>query len=169
VAWQLAVAGKSLAHVAVLIGGNDFRMYRIPRNLDLERAILDRCRSFWFTNVKQQVAPENVSLADARKRWRHEITGKVVQATPHVLELLADREEWKRDLKNAQATIERMDFALADFMGDAEAIVREDGSPLLTWKLQKRKGYTVEPSESRVMRTTKWLAQLTNKPQEIEQ
>lgn len=160
VAWQLAVAGRSLAHVAVLIGGNDFRMYRIPRNLELERAILDRCHSFWFENVKRQVPPENVSLADARKRWRHEIAGKVVKATPEILERLDAKVMLENGRSGLIKDIERINFRLAEFMGDAEAIVRDDGSPLLTWKLQKRKGYTVEPSEARVMRTTKWLTQL---------
>ena len=85
VAWYLSVTARSLAHVAVLIGGSDFRLYRVGRDLRLEGAILERVERFWRDHVRTEVPPAPTSLDDCRKRWRHEIAGKTAPLTPEVV------------------------------------------------------------------------------------
>lgn len=54
---QLAVTGKTWADVAVLIGGQDFRIYRIERDDDKVVALIEREAAFW-QKVVNDVAPE---------------------------------------------------------------------------------------------------------------
>jgi predicted phage-related endonuclease len=164
-AWYLAVTARSLAHVAVLIGGNDFRMYQVARNPDLEAAVLGRCRAFWFEHVLPQVPPDPITLADASKRWRCETKGKAIPVTTELAQLLAMRRDLKATEKATKEQLARVDFALQTAMQDAEAIVGPDGWPLLTWKYQRRDAYTVEPTEMRVMRVNdKNLTKLLENP-----
>lgn len=54
---QLAVTGKTWADVAVLIGGQDFRIYRIERDDDKIAALIEREAIFW-QKVMTDVTPE---------------------------------------------------------------------------------------------------------------
>lgn len=53
---QLAVTGKAWADVAVLIGGQDFRVYRIEREDDKAQALVERESAFWH-HVESDSAP----------------------------------------------------------------------------------------------------------------
>lgn len=53
---QLAVTGKRWADVAVLIGGQDFRLYRIKREDDKVAALIEREAAFW-QYVQSDTAP----------------------------------------------------------------------------------------------------------------
>lgn len=54
---QLAVTGKAWADVAVLIGGLDFRIYRIERDDDKILALIEREAAFW-QKVESDEAPD---------------------------------------------------------------------------------------------------------------
>lgn len=54
---QLAVTGKSWADVAVLIGGQDFRIYRIERDESQIADLITRETEFWHM-VEQGIQPE---------------------------------------------------------------------------------------------------------------
>lgn len=156
VAWYLAVTARSLAHVAVLIGGSDFRMYRVARDARVEAAILERAAEFWRNRVLAKDPPAPTNLQDCRKRWRHEIAGKSCPLTPEVAAAIVERQKESAIIKAAQERKARAEFAIQSHMQDAESIANADGSPVLTWKLQRRKEHVVAASESRVLRVTKW-------------
>jgi len=52
----LAVVGFAVADVAVLIGGNDFRIYEVPADAELQTMIIDGEFEFW-SHVQQNVPP----------------------------------------------------------------------------------------------------------------
>lgn len=56
-AWSMAVTGLPEWDLAVLIGGNDDRFYRLHRDLELEAGLIEVGRRFWFENVLAEVAP----------------------------------------------------------------------------------------------------------------
>lgn len=66
VLWQIAVTGYDHLHVAVLIGGNDYRQYTVRRagNEDLIGDIVTVARKFWFEYVKAGVVPEPSGTED---------------------------------------------------------------------------------------------------------
>jgi putative phage-type endonuclease len=54
--WQMAVTGAAFVDVSALLG-TEFRTYRIRRNLDLERQLIERGRAFWNDHVVPRIPP----------------------------------------------------------------------------------------------------------------
>ncbi|MBS4706288.1 YqaJ viral recombinase family protein, partial [Aeromonas veronii] len=61
---QLAVTGHAWAEVAVLIGGQDFRIYRIDRDEEKIRDLTEREVQFWH-QVTSGLQPEPDGSEDA--------------------------------------------------------------------------------------------------------
>ena len=57
-AWYLMLTGYSVADVPVLLGGNDFRIYRVERDEELEQFLIDAGARFWTDHIEKQVQPE---------------------------------------------------------------------------------------------------------------
>ena len=55
--WQMLVLDRSFANVAVLIGGSDFRVYRVERNTDLIQSLVALAGDFW-RRVENRQPPE---------------------------------------------------------------------------------------------------------------
>ena len=56
------------ADIAVLIGGNDFRIYTVKRDLDLEKLIIDKEKEFWHEHVLAKRMPP-IDASGAAKRY----------------------------------------------------------------------------------------------------
>ncbi len=67
---QLAVTGHAWADVAVLIGGQDFRIYRIERDDDKIADLIERERVFWdCVKHDQQLEPDGSADAGKALSW----------------------------------------------------------------------------------------------------
>src|SRR5690606_4991319 len=53
----MALTGADICDVAVLVGGNDFRVLHVPRNDRLIGAMLERYVDFWERHVEAKVPP----------------------------------------------------------------------------------------------------------------
>lgn len=56
--WQMWTTGKREAYVGALIGGNDFRLIRLPYDEELVAMMVGRAKPFWFDNVVAGESPE---------------------------------------------------------------------------------------------------------------
>lgn len=56
--WQMAVTGYDHIHVAVLIGGNDFRQTVVRREQTLEAYAVDKAGQMWHVHIGQGVEPD---------------------------------------------------------------------------------------------------------------
>jgi len=56
-AHYLHVLDKDLVYLAVLIGGNDFRLYKYIRNTILEKQIIKNEKDFWENNILKEIPP----------------------------------------------------------------------------------------------------------------
>ena len=56
-AWSMAVLNLNRWDLAVLIGGQDYREYRIDRDLELEARLIEIGREFWFEHVVTRIPP----------------------------------------------------------------------------------------------------------------
>ena len=65
VTWQMWVTGKREAYVGALIGGNDFRLLRVPYDDELAQMAVSRCKRFWIDNVTAGESPE----VDGNPAW----------------------------------------------------------------------------------------------------
>lgn len=55
--WYMAVLDLPVAYVAALVD-REFRLYKIERDVDIEKKVVDEAREFWFENVVAGIAPE---------------------------------------------------------------------------------------------------------------
>lgn len=61
VTWYMHVLGVNVAHVAVLIGGSDYREYRIERDASDEVALTTAAAAFWSSVLNDDEPPLDVS------------------------------------------------------------------------------------------------------------
>lgn len=91
VMWYLAVTGWDMAHVAVLIGGNDYREYDVERDEEDVRAVTEAATEFWEGFVLTNTMPE--------------VVGADVQALAGVLPQASDELSVPEDVAGADRLI----------------------------------------------------------------
>jgi len=133
---QLAVTGKSWADVAVLIGGQDFRIYRITREDDKVAVLIEREAQFWQKVVTDTApAPDGSESSGMALSWLYpHDTGRTLDCTESATlntlfaELLTFKGQ-RTQLEFLEAT-HRQSIQAA--MGDASTAVFVGGR--VTWK-----------------------------------
>lgn len=145
---SMLVTGLRVADLAVLIGGQDFRLYEIPADDGLQAAILDAETEFW-THVTRGTRPPldhtSPGAIGVLRKLYPGTDGTTVRATP---EVEADRkrlEEAKVLKKRAEAVEAEAKAGLLDFMKSAAVLRFADGSGFRR-AVVERKGYVVEPT-----------------------
>lgn len=142
---QMICSGEDKAEVAVLIGNEEFRIYKVQRNEEVCQAIIEKTRFVWDCVLKRTPPPPSEcddykTILRANDRYE-----SAIQATPAIEELaqtahaygeLAGAFEEKRDACRG---------VLATLLGEASAAVAPSG-----WKVERklinRQGYTVAPT-----------------------
>jgi predicted phage-related endonuclease len=132
----LTVTALSVADVAVLISGSDFRIYEVPADPELQDLIVGAESSFWRM-VEAGEPPPPKTAEDAMRRFRTVRPGASVTATQEIEDIVANLAR----MRTAAAELEGMQDAhkalVMGFMGDAETLVDLKGNALVTWKQQK--------------------------------
>jgi len=131
----MAVLGFQLAFVAVLLGGNDFRIYRVPANQKLIGDLVHLERRFWERHVERRIPPDPQSLADLYKLWPHDDGHTVTvagdspafQAAQQLAVLKAIKSGLKEPMDKAEETIKAE-------MGSGATLLGPGGETLATWK-----------------------------------
>ena len=142
---QLAVTGMDLADVAVLIGGQDFRVYTLFRSEALISRLLEIEAAFW-ERVQQRQPPE--------PDWSHPNTPALVDALHapkggsvqlhggDALDLVNVYQELTSEIGDKQEQKAEVRARLSWLMGEAGEGVLADGRRI-TRKEVTRKSYTV--------------------------
>lgn len=133
----LAVLDYEVADLAVLIGGNDFRIYTIERDRELEEGLIEREANFWIGHVEPGIAPLPTNNDDLKKLWPRD-DGSVIVATPEIVEATARLKALKAALKQGDTEADELALQIRAFMGPASTLlVDPDGKPLATWRTNK--------------------------------
>ena len=148
---QIAVYGKSdYADLAVLIGGNDFRIYHVERDDKFIDHMIDIEADFWGRYVERREPPPPMTMADIESLYPLD-DGSAVDVTDDDLELLHALVEVRQNLRSLQRVERETKLDLAKRFGSADRMIAH-GRVVATMRAQERKGYTVEPSTSRPLR-----------------
>ena len=112
--WYMGVTDTQVCHMAVLIGGNKYRQYKIERHQDFINYLFDAAESFWTNNVLAGVEPDATTLQNAKDKYpRHnpdttldvELDSEAAKAFEHYETLKAQEKEVKAALELAQTDL----------------------------------------------------------------
>lgn len=132
--WYMGVTSTEVADLAVLIGGQDYRIYTIERDDGLIDDLIDAAARFW-KRVQDGIAPDPQSVAEAARKWPRHVAGKSVIVDVTVAEACAELEEIGRQIKQLEAREDELKTQIMSAFGDAEEITYM-GRKLATWKTQ---------------------------------
>lgn len=101
VQWYLGVTGASVCFVAVLLGGQDFRIYRVDRDEDVIAALKEHCGKFWRENVLARVVPDPDTKEDVAKIFPTD-NGEMVEASNEVAADIGELRNLQEQIKTLQ-------------------------------------------------------------------
>lgn len=143
VIYQLGVCEMEQAYLAWLISGRDFGFKRITFDKDFYNdVIVAEVERFWTDAIVGGREPALVNVEDIRMKYPLHEPGKMVEATPELLEkydtLVATNAEIKRLSEIKAEAEEALKFAI----GDAEGLIAPGAAggrarTLATWKAPK--------------------------------
>lgn len=132
----MIVMGYKLADLAVLIGGNDFRIYHFEYEQDLADAIIEQEYNFWHNHVLTGIPPEPITEDDLELLYTTDNTEPLV-ATDDILAMHQSLKVIKDEYKKLEGAKDGLEFMLKKFMKDHTTLLGPDEKPLTTWKRAK--------------------------------
>lgn len=138
VQWYMAVYGLSYGYLAVLIGGNKYKHYRLERDQELIDLMIEKAARFW-TDLQQGIPPEPQNSKDIIKT-SPEDNGESAEADTETLETY-------NRLKTLKAQAEEISIEITDceeklkLKLHKKAEMKSGGNVLFTWKSQTAKRF----------------------------
>jgi putative phage-type endonuclease len=136
----MAVTGRECWDVAVLLGGTDFRVYTLKRDLELEELLLQAANEFWATYVEGDSAPPEPD-PDRRRQYlkalyRSRPAYKCVAPTDpaRFTRLCRGLSQVNQQLKKLEREKKLFENDLCEMVGDNYGIESEAGKFLWPWQ-----------------------------------
>jgi putative phage-type endonuclease len=130
-AWYTAVCDARAWNFGVLFSGNSLVQYHINRDPQLEKDMIEACRSFWHDNVLKQIEPdidESESYGKYLARKFSLNTGKILQPTPDILHWTSEMKVADDAEKEAGERKQLANNHLRALIGDAQKVVTPLGT-----------------------------------------
>lgn len=108
VQWYMGVTGAKRCFVAVLIGGQDFRIYLVERNEPVIQALATACFEFFEKHVRARIPPEPTSVEGVKRLFPQD-SGEMSEASNDEAALIGEY----RNLKGQIAELEAQQKAVA--------------------------------------------------------
>lgn len=121
--------------VAVLIGGNEFRLYVIVADADLQQSILESLKEFW-DSVKNNTEPNLMGIEDIKLKFPESVDS-AVEANEDIVRQLNRIKTNIKCIKDCEQENETLKSKVMSYMGDNDTITRF-GDILATWKSNKK-------------------------------
>ena len=130
---QMAVLDFSRADLAVLIGGNDFRIYHFERDPSFEEIMIDIEREFWRNHIEARVPPPPSVLRDLVELYGTD-NGMVMHADAEIEQACTELAAVKAVAKEAESRKDALELRIKSAMGNAAILRSLTGRTLATWK-----------------------------------
>lgn len=134
--WSIEVTKLEVWDVAVLLGGNDFRWYRLHQDKDITDMLMTRGYAFWHKNVLADIPP----AIDGSESWKTYITKTFAKYTDVMREGTSESfahftrlQEVKIEEKAVKSEKDLLENLLKAEVGDATGILWPNGAKF-TWK-----------------------------------
>lgn len=142
VAHYCLVTNADAAHIAVLIGGNDYREYKYIRDLPLEVKVIDASLAFW-NSVQSCHPPKAMTEEDLKLIYPDHKPLKTITVDDKLYPVVLGISETKKKIKELTNIEDEYRFQIMQYMQDSECLVDYEGKPLVTWKSNRRGARTL--------------------------
>jgi putative phage-type endonuclease len=134
--WSMAVTGWPEWDVAVLLGGYDFRTYRLYADPEIADSIIEMGKEFWFGHVVPRVHPPTVP-ADSERLGRllRQSTDLLRPATDEIESMLDQLLGVRSEIAKLEQVKDGLQAAIKAFIADAAGI--ESSLAKCTWKTSR--------------------------------
>jgi len=132
----MLVCGLKMAHVAVLVGGNDARHYLVPFNAEIGDMLLERARIFWGYVVSKTPPPPS-TLDDCKARWPASVE-RSIKADSQVMTQLLELTHQRKVESEAKGAGDKLEVLVQRYMGDHALLTDNQGRALATWRSEKQ-------------------------------
>lgn len=136
VAYYAAITGVPRVDIAVLIGGQDFRIYRYDKDETMEQKLIRVAQKFWNNHILAGVPPKPRTQEDAAKLYP-KANGLEVRANDTILDKVYVLQDLKAREKTLAEEIKELQLYIKNYMQDGELLVGEEGRCYATWKNSK--------------------------------
>lgn len=133
VAYYAAICDVPKVDIAVLIGGQDFRIYTYTRNKPLEDKIMKIGINFWHNHIKKRIPPKCVNTRDTFNLFPQS-NNKEILAQNDIIAKLEELKIAKMSEEQIQKTIEKLKVEIQEFMKDYDILIDNNGNVIATWK-----------------------------------
>ena len=128
-----AVCNVPVVDTAVLIGGQDFRIYTYNRNKELEEKLIKIACNFWHNHIEKRIPPKCVSTRDTFNLFPQSNHHEIV-AESNILEKWEELKAAKEEENRIADTIEKLKTDIQEFMRDYDVLIDNQGNVIATWK-----------------------------------
>lgn len=133
----MMIMGCTHCYVSALIGGSDFRWYRIERNKKREQVLLDACRNMWDM-IQKDKPPDITNERDSKHRWKEVMEGTSVAVDLDARKKIIRLSRVTEDRKKLDKEEKELRNWLFPLFQDKE-IISESGEPLCSLSSFPRK------------------------------
>lgn len=133
VAYYAAICNVPIVDIAVLIGGQDFRIYTYNQDQEFEAKLIKIACNFWNNHILKEIPPEPSGISDTFALYPvgNGLEIKSNDIIDHKMRILKDL---KLQQKNLLEKMEAITCEIKDYMKDYDTLVDNDGNCLATWK-----------------------------------
>lgn len=131
---NMSVTGLEVAHVPVLIGKSDFRIYIVHADKGLQRIITDKESRFW-ESVQRRIPPKPKTNNDMNLIYKN-IRKNAIAATPEIYELYQEISDLKLSIQDLEEKKKEAQLKVKSFMGENDSVIWGDDA-IFTWKETK--------------------------------
>lgn len=133
IAYYAAICDVPKVDIAVLIGGQDFRIYTYERNRELEDKLIKIACNFWYNQIEKRIPPKCVNTRDTFNLFPQSNYHEIV-AESNILEKWEQLKAAKEEESRIQTTIEKLKTDIQEFMRDYDVLIDNQGNVIATWK-----------------------------------
>ena len=128
-----AVCNIPVVDTAVLIGGQDFRIYTYERNKELEEKLIKIACNFWHNHIEKRIPPKCVNTRDTFNLFPQSNYQEIV-AEDNIMEKWEELKLAREEENRIQTTIEKLKVEIQEFMQDYDVLIDINGNVIATWK-----------------------------------
>lgn len=134
--WQCAhhmlAHNKKVCNVAVLIGGQNYREYRIERSQAIEDRLVERLVAFWQC-IQNRTPPTPTTTDDCRRLFRRSVVDAKEIEDVELLDSWRSLEIIRKTIAQLEQQKDQHETRLMNAMAECESLLF-DGQPIATWK-----------------------------------